>query len=97
MSKIHQKSIFLPFSESSCPALYAGPFHFLHLLLKKYKKTAFYQILPNFIVKTPEKTPKSGKIRPCEVYVTALIYKNEEKESSPIIQFFKNRFLKGDT
>ena len=69
--------------------------HFLYLLLKNTKNS----FLSNFIVSyrnKPEKNAKSGKFRPCEVYVTALIYKNEKKKSSPIIQFFKNQFLKGD-
>ena len=53
-------------------------------------------MLPNFIVKKLKKTPKSGKFRPCEVYVTALIYKNEELgwRISPIIQIFQKSIFK---
>ena len=72
-SKINQKTIFLPFSESSCPALYAGPIHFLHLLLKKYKTTIFYEILPNFIVKNLKK-PKTWKISQRQCLILACMY-----------------------
>ena len=54
-SKIHQQSIFLPFSGSSSPALHAQTIHLFKLLVNKLQKTHFFW---NFKKKNRQKVKK---------------------------------------